>query len=157
MTPGSETVAPKTSTMTKVFYATTRTGETKTQIGYIQSVAEFLKAPEGITYSALDIPDERMAKGRMKAEAIELPFLFTETQWDEIRALETANTEVYLFIQLPNETANTSNKPVTFDFKATIAVGLDALEINGMIQAKVTIYRSSEIKESKGFPTAQGN
>ena len=51
MIPGSETVSPKVSTMTKVSYATTRTGE-KTQIGYVQSVSEFLTAPEEITYSA---------------------------------------------------------------------------------------------------------
>lgn len=154
MTPGAETVSPKTSTMSKVFYSTTRTGGTKTQIGYVQSVSEFLKAPEGITYSAVDIPDERVAKGRSKAEPVEIPFLFTESQWDEIRAIETAGTEVFLFIQLPEETANTANKPVTFDFKATLAVGLDTIEIDKMLQSKVTIYRSSEIQETKGFPAA---
>ena len=152
MTPGSETVAPRTSTMTKVFYATTKTGE-KTQIGYIQSVAEFLKAPEPITYSALDIPDERMAKGKVKAETIEIPFLYTESQWDELRAVETAGTEVYVFLQLPNDTANTANKPVTFNFKSTLAVGMDQIEIDNMLQSKVTLYRSSAIEESKGFPT----
>lgn len=156
MTPGSETVAPKTSTMTKVFYATTKTGE-KTQIGYIQSVSEFLKAPEGKTYSALDIPDERVAKGKIKAEPVEIPFLYTESQWDELRAVETADTEVYLFLQLPNETANTANKPVTFNFKTTIAVGMDQIQLDDMLQSKVTLYRSSEIEETKGFPTAQGN
>ena len=154
MTPGSETVAPRTSTMTKVFYATTKTGE-KTQIGYIQSVAEFLKAPEPITYSALDIPDERMAKGKIKAEPVEIPFLYTESQWDELRAVETAGTEVYIFLQLPNETANTSNKPLTFNFKSTLAVGMNQIEIDNMLQSKVTLYRSSEIEETKGFPTAQ--
>lgn len=152
MIPGSETVAPKTSTMTKVFYSTTKTGE-KTQIGYIQSVAEFLKAPEAITYSALDIPDERIAKGKIKAEPVEIPFLYTESQWDELRAVETADTEVYIFLQLPNETANTANKPVTFNFKSTLAVGMDQIEIDNMLQSKVTLYRSSAIEETKGFPT----
>ena len=156
MTPGSETVAPKTSTLTKVYYATTKTGE-KTQIGYVQSVSEFLTTPEEITYSALDIEDERVAKGRRKAEAVEIPFLFTESQWDELRAVEAANSEIYMFVQLPNETANTENKPVTFNFKATIAVSMDAIEIDNMLQSKVKIYRSSAIEETKGFPTAQGN
>ena len=154
MTPGSETVSPKTSTLTKVFYSTTKTG-TKTQIGYIQSVAEFLKAPEAITYSALDIADERMAKGKIKAEPVEIPFLYTESQWDELRAVETAGTEVYVFLQLPNETANTADKPLTFNFKSTLAVGMDQIEIDNMLQSKVTLYRSSEIEETKGFPTAQ--
>lgn len=151
MIPGNETVAPKTSTMTKVFYATTKTRE-RTQIGYIQSVAEFLKAPEAITYSALDIPDERMAKGKIKAEPVEIPFLYTESQWDELRAVETADTEVYIFLQLPEDTS-ANNKPVTFYFKSTLAVGMDQIEIDNMLQSKVTLYRSSAIEESKGFPT----
>lgn len=151
MTPGSETVAPKTSTMTKVFYSTTKTGE-KTQIGYIQSVSEFLKAPEGKTYTALDIPDERVAKAKIKAEPVEIPFLYTESQWDELRAVETADTEVYIFLQLPNETS-ANNKPVTFNFKSTIAVGMDQIQLDDMLQSKVTLYRSSAIEETKGFPT----
>ena len=153
MIPGSETVSPKVSTMTKVSYATTRTGE-KTQIGYVQSVSEFLTAPEEITYSALDIEDERTAKGRRKTQAIEIPFLYTESQWDELRAVETAGTEIFIFLQLPNDTGNTANKPVVFNFKATIALGMDQIEIDNMLQSKVKIYRSSEIEETKGYPVA---
>ena len=142
MIPGSETVSPKVSTMTKVSYATTRTGE-KTQIGYVQSVSEFLTAPEEITYSA-----------RRKTQAVEIPFLYTESQWDELRAVETAGTEIFIFLQLPNDTANTANKPVVFNFKATIALGMDQIEIDNMLQSKIKIYRSSAIEETKGYPVA---
>jgi len=153
MTPGSETVAPKTSTMTKVFYATTLTG-TRTQIGYVQSISEFITTPQEIKYSALDIEDERMAKGKREANAPEIPFLYTESQWDELRAVETAGTDVYVFFQLPESTANTSGSPVVFYFKASLAVSMDAIEIDNMLQSKVKFYRSTAISESKGFPTA---
>ena len=62
---------PKTSTMTKLFHADTledlKSASKRKQIAFVQSIPEFLKAPEGVTYSALDIPDERMAEGRQKA------------------------------------------------------------------------------------------
>ena len=87
MKAGSEKVAPKVSTLTEVSFATTLTGE-RTNIGYIQSVSEFLTTPDEITYSALDIEDERTAKGRRKAGAIEIPWLYTEEQWDELKAVE---------------------------------------------------------------------
>lgn len=151
MNPGNETVAPKVSTLTKVSYATTLYG-TKTNIGYVQSVSEFLTTPEEITYSAIDIEDERVAKGRRKATAVEIPWLYTESQWDELKAVEEANTPVYIFLQLPEETANTVNKPLTFYFQAKIAVGMDAIEIDNMLQSMVKLYRNSAISESKGYP-----
>lgn len=147
------TVSPSVSTLTKAYYATSLTGE-KTGIGYIQEIPEFITTPEEITYSALDIDDERMAKGRRKAESFELPFLFTEEQWDEIRALEDTGDSVYWFIQLPEETAVTSGKPLTFYFTGKCATGMDTISIDDMIQAKVKIYRDSAISESKGFPSA---
>lgn len=156
MKAGTETVAPKASTLTEVLYATTLTGE-KTNIGYIQSVSEFLTTPEEQTYSALDIPDERTAKGRRKAQAVEIPFLYTETQWDELRAVEELDKDVYIFLKLSDDTAVTDGKPLVFYFTAGIALGMDTIEIDNMLQSKVKLYRSSEIKESKGFPTAESN
>ncbi len=55
---------PKTSTMTKLFHADTLEDlidETKRkQVAFVQSIPQFMTAPEGISYSALDIPDERI-------------------------------------------------------------------------------------------------
>lgn len=149
---------PKTSTMTKLFHADTledlKTEGTRKQVAFVQSIPEFLKAPEGITYSALDIPDERQAEGRQKAENLEIEILFKEDQYDELKALQTAKTNGYWAIQLPEDTAAQQGKPLTWYFTGTCYVGMSEIAIDDMLKSKLTIYRSSEIKESKGFPTA---
>lgn len=148
---------PKTSTMTKLFHADTledlKTEGTRKQVAFVQSIPEFLKAPEGITYSALDIPDERQAEGRQKAENIEIEILFKEDQYDELKALQTAKTNGYWAIQLPEDTAAQQGKPLTWYFTGTCYIGMSEIAIDDMLKSKLTIYRSSEIKESKGFPT----
>lgn len=87
---------PKTSTLTKLFHADTledlKAEAKRKQIAFVQNIPEFFKAPEGITYSALDIPDERQAEGRQKAENLEIEILFKEDQYDELKALQTAKT-----------------------------------------------------------------
>lgn len=149
---------PKTSTMTKLFYADTledlKSASKRKQIAFVQSIPEFLKAPEGVTYSALDIPDERMAEGRQKAESLEIEILFKEDQYDELKAVQTAGTNGYWAVQLPESTASESGKPLTWYFTGTCYVGMSEIAIDDMLKSKLTIYRSSEIKESKGFPTA---
>ena len=149
---------PKTSTLTKLFHADTledlKSAEKRKQIAFVQSIPEFLKAPEGITYSALDIPDERQAEGRQKAESLEIEILFKEDQYDELKALQTAKTNGYWAIQLPESTASTTGKPLTWYFTGTCFIGMSEIAIDDMLKSKLTIYRSSEITESKGFPTA---
>lgn len=145
---------PKTSTLTKVFYADTLEGE-KTQLAYVQSIPEFLTAPEPITYSALDIDDERQTEGRKKAETMEIEFLYTEEQYDSLKTIEKAKTNGYWFIQLPEVTAKEVGKPLTWYFQGTIFVGMSEIAIDDMLKSKVTIYRSSGVEESKGFPTAE--
>lgn len=144
---------PRTTMMTKLFHANTKAGERK-QIAFVQSIPEFLTAPEPITWSALDIDDERQAVGRKKAENLEIELIFTEEQYDELKALETANSNEYWFIQLPEETATQDGKPLTWNFQATVHVGLAELALDDMIKAKITLYRNTAIEESKGFPTA---
>lgn len=147
---------PKTSTITKVFHADTLAdlidASKRKQVAFVQSIPEFMTAPEGITYSALDIPDERQAEGRQKAENMEIEFLFTEEQYDELKEIEKAKTNGYWAIQLPEATAKTSGKPLTWYFKGTCYVGMSEIAIDDMLKSKVTIYRSSAIEESKGFP-----
>jgi hypothetical protein len=144
--------------MTKLFHADTledlKTQGTRKQVAFVQSIPEFLKAPEGITYSALDIPDERQAEGRQKAENLEIEILFKEDQYDELKALQTAKTNGYWAIQLPEDTAAQQGKPLTWYFTGTCYVGMSEIALDDMLKSKLTIYRSSEIKESKGFPTA---
>lgn len=143
---------PQVSTLTKIYFGTTRDGSNRTQVGFVQSIPEFLTAPEGITYSALDIDDERQARGRRKIETLEIEFLYQESQYDAIKAIE--DTEVYWFIQLPEVTAETAGKPLTWNFKGTCSVGMSEIAIDDMLKSKLTIYRSSAIEETKGFPTS---
>jgi hypothetical protein len=147
---------PKTSTMTKLFHADTledlKLAGKRKQIAFVQSIPEFLKAPEGITYSALDIPDERQAEGRQKAENLEIEILFKEDQYDELKAVQTAKTNGYWAIQLPESTSE-AGKPLTWYFTGTCYIGMSEIAIDDMLKSKLTIYRSSEITESKGFPT----
>ncbi len=149
---------PRTTTMTKLFHADTLEdlidGGKRKQVAFVQSIPEFLKAPEGVVYSALDIPDERQAEGRQKAENIEIEILYKEEQYDELKALQTAKTNGYWAIQLPEDTAKEPGKPLTWYFTGTCYVGFSEIAVDDMLKAKLTIYRSSEIKESKGFPTA---
>lgn len=149
---------PKTSTMTKLFHADTLSdlidSSKRKQVAFVQSIPEFLKAPEGVTYSALDIPDERMAEGRQKVENLEIEILFKEDQYDELKALQTAKTNGYWAIQLSEDTSSTG-KPLTWYFTGTCFIGMSEIAIDDMLKSKITIYRSSEIKESKGFPTAE--
>ena len=147
---------PKTSTMTKLFHADTLTAlndsTKRKQVAFVQSIPEFLKAPEGITYSALDIPDERQTEGRQKAENLEIEILFKEDQYDELKAVQTAKTNGYWAVQLPESTSE-AGKPLTWYFTGTCHIGMSEIAIDDMLKSKLTIYRSSEIMENKGFPT----
>lgn len=149
---------PKTSTLTKVFHADTLAdlinSSKRKQVAYVQGIPEFITPPDPITYSALDIPDERQAKGRQKAENLEIEFLFTEAQYDELKAIEKAKTNGYWAIQLPEETS-AEGKPLTWYFTGTCFVGMSEIALDDMLKSKVTIYRSSAIEESKGFPAAE--
>ena len=148
---------PKTSTLTKVFHADTlvdlKDATKRKQVAFVQGIPEFLTPPDPITYSALDIDDERQAEGRKKAGNFEIEFLFTEEQYDELKTIETAKTNGYWAIQLPEETAKTTGKPLTWYFTGTCFVGMSEIAIDDMLKSKVTIYRSSAITENKGFPT----
>lgn len=144
---------PNVSTLTKLYYSNTL-GGTKTQIAYVQEIPQIKTTPEPITYSAIDIDDERQAKGRKTIEDIEITALFTEAQHDAIKALEEADNTLYWFIQLPEATAITAGKPLTFYFQAKVSIALDTISIDEMLQDIIKLYRSSEVMESKGFPTS---
>ena len=145
---------PNVSTLTKLCHSETLTGERK-QVAYVQEIPQIKTTPEPINYSAIDIDDERQAKGRKTIEDIEITALFTETQHDEILELEKSDKELYWFIQLPEATATEAGKPLTFYFKAKVAIALDTISIDEMLQDIIKLYRSSEVKESKGFPTEE--
>jgi hypothetical protein len=148
---------PKTSILTKVYHAATikdlAVEATRKVVAYVQGIPEFLTPPEAITYSALDIPDERQAKGRQKIEDFEIEWLYTEDQYDELKAIQEADTNEAWAIQLSPETAKEEGKPLTWYWTGTCFVGMSEIANDDMLKSKVKIYRSSAIEESKGFPS----
>lgn len=141
---------PNTSTLSSLWFGN---DTERTQVGFVQSIPEFLKTPEPITYSALDIDDERMAPGRKKAEALEIETLFTTKGYKEVKE-QNGKTNTW-YIQLPDETAENPEdpKPLTWSFSATSYIGIGELAIDDMIKSKITIYRSGAIVETEGFPS----
>ena len=142
---------PYSTMLSKLYYSTELTGE-KTQVAWVQEIPEFDPAPEGIEFSALDTDYTGQVPGRRSADAIAVPVLFTEEQHDTLKVLDKA-TDYWWFIELPEETASESGKPVVFYFQAKVRLGMNALSIDEMLQETLTLYKSSEVKESKGFPT----
>lgn len=144
---------PKTSMLTTLWCAETLTGE-RTQVAFVQSIPPLKTVKESINYNALDFKSERQAKGTSKAENIEIPILYTEQQHDSLKVKADSDKDFYWFIQLPEETAVEEGKPLTWYFQASCDLANENIEIDGMLQEKITLYRSTEVEESKGFPTA---
>ena len=145
-------LTPKVSTLSTLWVAETLTGE-RTQIAYVQEIPPLKSAKEAITYNALDLEEEQQAKGNRKAEALTIPLLFTESQHDKLVEKSESNAEYYWFIKLPEETASTSGKPLVFSFTGACDVGMDTIAIDDLLKENLTIYRSSKVTETKGFPT----
>lgn len=143
---------PQVSTLSTLWNAETLTGE-RTQVAYVQSIPALKSAKEAVTYNALDLEEEQQAKGSRKAETLTIPILFTHEQHKRLRTLAEANKDSHWFIKLPDSTAEVDGKPLVFYFTADCDLGLDTIEIDGMLQENLTLYRSSAVLESDGFPT----
>lgn len=148
-------IKPQVSTLSTLWVADSLTGE-KTQVAYVQEIPALKSAKEAITYNALDLSEEQQAKGSRKAETLTIPILFTETQHDSLKAKADANKDSYWFIKLPDSTAEATGKPLVFYFTADCDLGMDTIAIDDMLKENLTLYRSSEVQESKGFPTTSG-
>ena len=62
--------------------------------------------------------------------------------------------DYYWFILLPEETATTPQKPICFNFQAKVRLGMAALSVDEMLQETITLYKSTEVNETKGLPEA---
>lgn len=144
---------PKVSTLSTLWYSETLTGE-KTQVAYVQEIPPLKSAKEAITYNALDLDEEQQAKGSRKAETLTIPLLFTENQHDTLNTLANSDKEYFWFIKLPDSTASTSGSPIVFNFTGACDLGMDTIAIDDLLKENLTIYRSSKVNETKGFPTA---
>lgn len=144
---------PKVSTLSTLWVSSTLAGE-KTQVAYVQEIPPLKSAKEAITYSALDLEEEQQAKGGRKAETLTIPLLFTEEQHDVLNEKSDSDEEFYWFIKLPDSTAKETGKPIVFYFTGACDLGMDTIAINDLLKENLTIYRSSKVEETKGFPTA---
>ena len=144
---------PYSTMLSKLYYSETLEGE-KTQIAFVQSIPEFDPAPEGIEWSALDTDYTGQTPGRRSADAIAIPILFTEPQHDKLKALDKTK-DYYWFILLPEETATTPGKPICFNFQAKVRTGMAEMAIDDMLQETITLYKSTEVSETKGLPTSE--
>lgn len=146
--------SPKVSTLSTLWYSTTATGE-KTQVAYVQEIPALKSAKEAITYNALDLEEEQQAKGNRKAETLTIPLLFTETQHDTLTTLAESDKEYYWFVKLPDSTASTEGSPLVFSFTGACDLGMDTIAIDDLLKENLTIYRSSKVTETKGFPATE--
>ena len=144
---------PKTSVLTKLYYADDALGTNTSQVIYVQEIPELEEAAEPITYNALDFESERQEQGTKAATTIEVPVLYSETQHDSLKAISDAKTEKYWFIEYPDATASTPGSPLVKYFSGTMNIVGEAIAINEMLMDKLTIYRNSDITEVKGLPT----
>lgn len=144
---------PQTSMLTTLWKAKTLTGE-RTQVAYVQSIPALKSPADPITYGALDLDEEQQAKGTRKSETLTIPILYTEEQHDSLKEEADSGDDCYWFVKLPDVTATQTGKPLVYYFTGSCDLSNESIEIDGMLQENITIYRSSQVKECKGFPTA---
>ena len=152
-----ETITPKDTTpqiamKAEVSYATTLTGE-KTKIGYVQKIGQLKTLKEGTAYSAVDLDEERMAKGKRKAEAVDVEMLFIQETHKTIKAIADADTSIYLFVKYPETTASVANKPLVQTVKCTVDIAGQELSDGEFIKDTMRVFKETEVIETDGYPT----
>ena len=142
---------PDVSTLTKVWYSETKTGE-KTQVSFTEEIPELESAPDAITATVLDLDYELAQPGIRKAETIEIPVFYTHTQHKRLKNLDN-DKEYYWWFELPEHTAETEGKPLVRYFTGRKRLTMDTISTEDFIKDKLTLYKTSEVMESDGFPT----
>lgn len=141
---------PNVSTLTKVYYAETLAG-TKIQVAYTESIPKLEEAPDQITTTVLDLDYEIAGPGIKKASKLEIPILFTHTQHKALKALNKSK-EYFWFFVLPDNTAETTGKPLCRYFQATENLGLDEIKAGEFLKETLTLYKSTDVTEVEGLP-----
>lgn len=145
---------PEVSTLTKVYYSETKTGE-RTQVAFTEEIPALEEAPEQITATVLDLDYEIARPGVKKAGTIEIPVLFTHTQHKKLRELK--GKDLYWFFELPANTAEVSGKPLVRYLKGNCILTMDAITAGEFLKDKLTIYKTGDVEESDGFPVENNN
>jgi len=135
------TEMPDISTLSKLYFAETKTGERK-QICLTEEIPAIEEPPEQITGSAVDIDYEFSRPGKTKAGTIEVPVYYTHTQHKWLKSIE--RKDGYFFVQYPENTAPTGEKPLIKMFQGSLVVIGDTLAVDEWIKDKVNIYRTAK-------------
>ena len=142
---------PDISKWVKVWYADTKTGE-RTQIAFVEKIPKLEEAPDAVTGSALDLDYEFSTPGIKKASNIELDIYFTQTQHKILRNL--MNKNLFLFFQNPAHTAPAGSQPLVRTIQGQMFTTMGEVSVGEYLKETITIYKSSDVEESDGFPTA---
>lgn len=146
-----KTTTPQIAMKAKVSYATTLTGD-RTDIGYVQKVGQLKTLKEGQTYSALDLEEERMAKGKRKAETVDIEMMFIHKTHKSIKAIADADTTIFLFLEYPETTASVANKPLVQSVKCTVDIAGQEMNDGDFIKDTMRVYKESKVVETDGYP-----
>lgn len=142
---------PQVAMKAEVSYATTLTGD-RTKIGYVQKVGQLKTLKEGQTYSSLDIEEERMAKGKRKAETVDVEMMFIQETHKSIQEIADADTSIYLFVKYPESTASVASKPLVQTVKCTVDIAGQEINDGDFIKDTMRVYKESKVVETDGYP-----
>lgn len=141
---------PDLSTLSKLFYADTDTGE-RTQIAFTEEIPALEEAPEQVTGTSVDIDYEFSRPGKVKAGTIEVPVFYTHTQHKRLKEIE--RKDKVFFVEYPASTAPSGEKPLIKKFSGSLVVVGDTLSNEEWIKDTVTIYRTTKVEEIYDYPT----
>ncbi len=145
---------PQVAMKAEVSYATTLTGD-KTKIGYVQKIGQLKTLKEGQTYSALDLEEERMAKGKRKAETVDIEMMFIQETHKAIQAIADADTSIYLFVKYPESTASVATKPLVQTVKCTVDIAGQEINDGDFIKDTMRVYKETKTVETDGYPVEE--
>lgn len=145
---------PEIAMKANLEFSETLTGE-KTLVAWVQNIGQLNQLKDGITYSAIDRDEEYMAKGKKKAEAIDIEVLFTHAQHKTLRAMAEGDKEYYFYIKYPEATANEAGKPLVFSLKATMDFASNAMEDGELLKDTIRLFKKSNLVETDGYPTEE--
>lgn len=147
----AKTTTPQIAMKTELSYSTTLTGD-KIKIGYVQKIGQLKALKDGQTYSALDLDEERMAKGKRKAEAVDIETMFIQETHKTMTGIADADTEIYLFLKYPESTASVAGKPLVQTVKCTIDIAGQEVNDGDFIKDTMRVFKNSKVVETDGYP-----
>lgn len=142
---------PEIAMKASLEYAETLTGEKK-KVAWVQNIGQLIQLKDGVTYSAIDKDEEFMAKGKKKAEAIDVEVLFLHTNHKILREIANSDKVYYWFIKYPEATAEVEGKPLVFSLKANIDFAANSIEDGELLKDTIRLFKKSNVVETDGYP-----